>query len=236
TRVNWSSFGSMPGGSDVPQPADTPVTFVASDVGDYTVRVTSVADRTRYAEAKVKVVPGVWVFTGKTETKFPPNIGMGVPNPTGSVSLSGGSATASNQTGTQLSKWSFTWTEPPTSLPVGQTFKGTVSTRDAGSKYDPKPTQFPSGYVALRVGEPYSKGNATVVDEASAGAGRSLHGDFAFTPSASTSYELPAPKGRADSPTLDITARVGATAHFGEGTSWTQITGEVRYKYELRMQ
>ena len=230
TRVRWDGFPQY-----VPaQNADKPMTFTASDIGDYTVSVTSVADPTKRAVAKVKVVPGVWVFTGKTETKFPPNIGMGVPNPTGSVSLSSGSATATNQTGSQLSKWSFTWTEPPTSLSVGQKFKGTVSTRDAGSKYDPKAWQFPSGSVELRVGEPYVKNNSTVVDAVSAGAGRGLHGDQAFTPSNSTSSEFTAPKGRADSPTLNITARVVAQAHFGEGTSWTQLIGEVRYKYELR--
>ena len=228
TRVNWSG---MPGSYIPPQPAETPVTFVASDLGDYTVSVTSVADPTKHAEAKVKVVPGVWMLTGKTDTKFPPNIGMGVPKPTGSVSLSGGSATASNQTGTQISKWSFTWTEPPASLPVGQTFKGTVSTRDAGSKYDPKALQFPSGNVIIRV----MSGTDIVKDGyVDAGAGRSLRGDYPFIPSASKSYELPVPKGRADGPPLNISAQVIATAHFGEGTSWTQIMGEVLYKYELR--
>ncbi|MDO8532842.1 MAG: hypothetical protein Q7T26_11900 [Dehalococcoidia bacterium] len=228
TRVNWSGIPNQ----DIPvQASEKPVTFVASDVGDYTVRVNSVADPTKHAEAKVKVVPGVWVLTGKTETKLPPNVATGMPKPTGSVSLSGGSATASNQTGTQISKWRFTWTEPPASLPVGQTFKGTLSTQDAGSAYDPKALQFPSGSVIIRV----MSGTDIVKDGyVDAGAGRSLRGDYPFMPSASKSYELPVQKGRVDGPPLSISAQVVAATSLGESLTWTQIWGELLYKYELR--
>ena len=218
-RVSWSG---LPGPALFAQTTQTSVTFDGADVGDYTVRVTSVADPTKYAEAKVKVVPGVWVLTGKKETKSPLS-------PTDSVSFSSGSATATKQIGTQISKWRFTWTEPPTSLPVGQTFKGTLSVQDAASVYDLKQLQFPSG--GANIGVTGGTGPVVSVDAGYTGSPTGPP----FTPSASKSYEFTAPKGRANSPPFSILVSVLTQAKFGStGASYMQ--GEVLYTYEMRVQ
>ncbi|MEK7873954.1 MAG: hypothetical protein AAB502_08890, partial [Chloroflexota bacterium] len=221
TRVEWSFDGK----SGFPEPADV-FNITETDIGDYTVRATSMADPTKWVEAKVKVVPGVWVLTGKTETTSP--------SPTGSVSLSSGSATATSQVRTQISKWRFTWTEPPTSLPAGQTFKGTFSAQDAGSVYNQKEEQFPTGGVIFRV----MSGVDIVKDgfvSVSAGYTRGDDKGPPFMPSASKSYELPVPKGRVGGLPLSISVSVAASAGF-ERTGVMESRGEVLYKYELRMQ
>lgn len=226
TRVNWNGLPSyIP-----PQAADIPVTFNASDLGDYTVSVTSVADPNRRVEAKVKVVPGVWVLVNKTETKSP-NFGSNMPTPTGGVSLGAGSATATNQTGTASSKWRLTWTEPPTSLTPGQKFSGTLSAQDAGSSYEQKALQFPLGSIGIQ-----TRMGSNVVDSLTAGAGRDMHTlpDYPFRPSASKSFEFTIPRGRADGPQLSIQAYAVAEVNFGGGSDWTQMIGQVLYKYELR--
>ena len=231
TRVEWTGLEwNMP-----VQPADIPVTFVASDVGDYTVSVMSVADPTKRVEARVKVVPGVWVRVDKKETTSP-NVGTGMPQPAGSVSLSAGSATATNQTASVASKWQLTWTEPPASLAPGQKFSGTLSAGDDGSAYDKEAMQFPTGSSSIQMrlgGKPHG---FLVV-----GAGRQgTLPDYPFKSSASESFEFTVPPGRADGPPLEIWASVVAGVSVDEGPGrldgWTQMRGEVVYTYELRAQ
>ncbi len=232
TRVEWR----VPGTRVPVQTADTPVTFTASQVGEYTVRVTSVADLDKWAEAKVKVVPGVWVRVDKKETTSP-NVGRGMPDPAGSVSLAAGSTTASNQTGPVVSTWRLTWTEPPASLAVGQKFSGSVSVGDDESAYDDEKTeQFPSGSSSIQMRQ-----GGKILHNALASAGRSLHGDYPFDASASQSFEFTVPPGRADGPPLEIVANVTAGVYVNEERlggleGQTQMRGAVVYTYELRAQ
>lgn len=237
TRVQW---GGIPDGPI--QPAEQPVTFVASSLGDYVVRVTSVADPTKWAEAKVKVVPGVCVLVDRTETKWLNGFKVPeFPKATGSLSFGGGSATVTNQSGPAVSKWNLTWTEPPTRLALGQKFSVTVTIQDAGSVYN---------FFALN-GEgrvrPSSVGSCSirtlrgreVSDHGSVAAGGDIYdvsGKF-FRPSSSRSFEITAPPGGAeDPPLLEIHVVVTASVSLNKsGTAdISRMGGEVVYKYELR--
>jgi hypothetical protein len=220
TKVNWGvpGAGYMP-----PQAVDIPVTFVATTVGDYLVSVTSVADPTKKIEAKVHVVPGIWVFVNKTEKTYP-NIGSNMPAPSGGVTLGNGSATATNQT-TMTSKWSFTWAVPPTTLPVGQKLTGTLSVKDAGSSYDSKQAQYPLGHMEILL-----SGNSVMF---AAGRDRTTQG-YPFVASASRDYSITVPAGTTGGPQMEIIISVIAEANFGQSTVYTQEIGEVHYFYELR--
>jgi hypothetical protein len=226
--VGW---WGLPGKNIPPQSADIPVVFEAASVGDYTITVTTAAEPRQTIQVKVKVVPGVWYFVNKTETTSP-NIGLSMPAPAGGVTLSTGSAVATNTTRGTTSNWNFTWTPPPASLPVGQKFTGTFSVKDSGSAYDPKTNAYPMGSAGL-----YMQLDSSPGENIMFGAGREMQvTGHPFTSSASKNFSLTVPAGRLGGPQFNVRVDVVAEVNYGDGVSWTQQRGLVIYKYELRPQ
>ncbi len=225
TRVTWSGVQ----GSPPTQAANIPVTVSNNYVGDYIIRVYSAADPTKYGEAKLRVVPGVWVFVSKTDKSFP-NIGY-LTAPTGGVTLSAGSGTGSCISTGVTSKWSYTWTAPPSSIPAGSLYKGTISLKDAGTLYDPKTRMFPLGAIQIN-----TQMNGSIFDSVSTGAGREMHvTGFPLTASRSEDFSLKVPTGSVGGPVLTIYVGAEAEVNDGEGSGgWVQQWGESLYKYELR--
>jgi len=226
TLVNWTGHS---GSNYVNQPADIPVTFTASVPGDYLITLGSAADSNKRIQAKVKVVPGVWVFVNKTENSYQ-NIGVQMPTPIGGATMGNGSATSTNTTRTMTSKWSYTWTVPPTSLPVGQKFTGTAAVKDAGTSYNSKVAEYPYGNIQVAMVIDGSTG-----DTINFAAGYQVNNPSnPFLTSASKDFSLTVPTGKAGGPNLVILVSVGADAKFATNWDSTQEIGEVRYNYELR--
>lgn len=221
TRMLWLPNPSNPTNA-VFQSTGSPFVYTAPFApGAYELAARSETDPETSARARVTVVRGVWILTGRAETTAKGGFGSG-----NGVIFATGSATVTHGEAALASSWRCTWPEPPAVINPGDKISGTLGVGDAGS-FNTLQDRYSWFGVANIVNqwdspEPSTSSNLT---------------GSAQTPSASRSIQLVGPGGNLSSPRASRwTLSFNCQAQLGrEGTASTWFTATVTYSYELRM-
>ena len=160
--------------------------------------------------------PGTWVLINRAESRQPNNLGF-----TDAVFAKNSVTVTAGRSATDAAKYTGSWPEPPASIGGGQSFSGTVSVKDAGSKWD--------GQYTARV---------------QLSAGYAPSGSLNLKGAWATATNVPAkPYDTPDNPTFQwmfpaagdaMGSQIIVTAQCDMGDVGTAMRATVKYTYELR--